>query len=200
MKRIFSAILLLSLLASCSVLTQKTFDFPTLTFKYPADWRELLEVDSAYQIDQYFFSMHIFEDLTITNAREDGAPGAYFSVASLEHPYEGKEVFLHWMYGTLSDYTREMSISPASINGFEATTYRYTRRLGAEGEAPWYQFRDIWVDTGPLIYLLSFYAEDLSGYQNAMDMIVESFKFKYHSAEMPGQLSPGISFGEAASD
>lgn len=197
MKRIFSAVLLLSLLASCSKIDQKTYDFSTLTFQYPGNWREMGEVTSFYKTGQYFFSMHIFEDLTITSAQQDGEPGAYFSVASLEHPYEGVEVFRYWMYGMLSDYTRGLSEAPATIDGFAATHYQYTRRLGPDGEAPWYQFQDIWVDTGPLIYLLSFYAEDLSGYQDAIDLIVESFRFKYHSAAAPGQVSPGITFGDA---
>lgn len=199
MIRLISAVLLVSALVSCRMIDHKTYDFSTLTFQYPGDWQEMAEVTSFNKTGQYFFSMHIFEDLTITSAQREGGQGAYFSVASLEHPYEGVEVFRHWMYGILSDYTLGLSEAPTTIDGFAATRYQYTRRLGPEGEAPWYQFQDIWVDTGPLIYLLSFYAEDLTGYQAAIDLIVESFQFKYHSAAAPGQVSPGITFGEAGS-
>ncbi len=90
--------------------------------------------------------------------------------------------------------------STTTIDGFDATTFRYTRRLGPAGEAPWYQLQDIWVDTGSLIYLLSLYAEDLTGYQQEMDLIVSSFKFKYHAPGGPAEISPGISFGAAAAD
>lgn len=200
MKRLLSAILLLSLLASCSMIDHKTYDFSTLTFNYPGNWREMGDVTSFYKTGQYFFSMHIFEDLTLTSAKHDGEPGMYFSVASLEHPYEGVEVFRYWMYGMLADYTEEMVETTTSIDGFKATRHQYTRRLGPEGETPWYQFKDIWVDTGPLIYLLSFYAEDLTGYQEEIDMIVDSFRFKYHSAAVPGQVSPGITFGASESN
>lgn len=200
MKRILRAIILLSLLASCTVTGQKTYDFPTLTFKYPGDWRKISDVAPDYEQGKYFFSMHITEDLTVTSMKPAGEPVAYFSVASLEHPYEGIEAYLQWMYGMLTDYTREMVESTTTIDGFDATTFRYTRRLGPAGEAPWYQFQDIWVDTGSLIYLLSFYAMDLTGYQQEMDLIVSSFKFKYHAPGGPAEISPGISFGAAASD
>ncbi len=196
MKRTLLLLAALCLLASCRASGPQTFDFSTLTFQYPANWREMAEVTPFYKTGQYFFAMHAFENLTITCAQREGEPGAYFSVASLEHPYEGVEVFRYWMYGMLADYTQGMVETATSIDGFEASVHRYSRQLGAEGEGAWYQFQDIWVDTGPLIYLLSFYAEDLSGYQEAIDLIVGSFRFKYHSAAAPGQVSPGITFVE----
>lgn len=200
MKRVISAMLLLNLLAFCRAIGQKTYDFPTLTFNYPGNWRKIGEVAPDYKPGDYFFSMHIYEDLTVTSVKQEGEPGASFSVASLEHPYEGKEVFLYWMYSMLTDYSREMVESTTTIDGFAADMFRYSRRLGAAGEAPWYQFQDIWVDTGPLIYLLSFYGEDLTGYQHEIDSIVKSFKFKYHALEGSAEISPGITFGAAGSN
>ncbi len=42
----------------------------------------------------------------------------------------------------------------------------------------WLEFQDVWTEKNKVVYLLSFNAQDLSGYAENIDLILDSFKLK----------------------
>ncbi len=173
MKKILIALLLLPLLTSCTLKGQP-YDYYTFSFTYPDSWKPMGEVSTTYQSGQDYFWMGILEDLTVTSVKQEGEPGAYFSVATLEQSDEPIAGIIDFMYAIHEADMRNYGERPIIVSGVNAMSATYERLW--EGE--WLQFHDVWVEYGPLVYLLSFHAEDLGKYTKETDMILESFTFK----------------------
>ena len=172
MKKITFACLLLVLLSSCGSLGTKTYDFPTFTFKYPAGWKSLAEISPSYKSGKEYMWLHVREDFTLTNAKAEGEPGLYLTVATKEHI--DLVTFPTWTYATVEEYSQNLNQVPVTLGGVDGLMYHYDRQWAGQ----WYQFRDYWVTDGMLTYLLSFHAEDLGGFQEEIDLILESVTFK----------------------
>ena len=174
MKRILLSLLLLSLsLTSCAIAGQP-YDYYTFTFTYPQSWKPMSEVSDTYKSGQDFFWMGILEDLTVTSVKQEGEPGAYFSVATMEQSDEPVAGIIDFMYAINEEDIRNYSERPITVAGGKGMSATYERIWNEQ----WLEFHDIWLENGPLVYLLSFRAEDLDKYQKETDMILESFAFK----------------------
>ena len=174
MKRILLTLLLLTLLLTSCAIAGQPYDYYTFTFTYPKSWQPMSEVSETYKSGQDFFWMGILEDLTVTSVKHEGEPGAYFSVATLEQSDEPVAGIIDFMYAIHEEDIRnysERQVSVAGVNGMSAT---YERAW----EGQWLDFHDVWLEYGPLVYLLSLRADDLDKYQKETDMILESFTFK----------------------
>jgi len=172
-KKILLTLLLLPLLTSCALKGQP-YDYYTFSFTYPESWSPMEEVSATYKSGQDYFWMGILEDLTVTSIKQDGEPGAYFSVATLEQSDEPVAGIIDFMYAINEDDIRNYSERPITVAGVKGMSATYERIWNEQ----WLDFHDIWLEYGPLVYLLSFRAEDLDKYQKEVDMILESFTFK----------------------
>lgn len=174
MKRFFLSLLLIPvLLTSCS-LASKRYEYFNLSFKYPLSWRPMGEVSESYQKGRDFMWMGLTEDLTVTSVKKVEEKGAYFSVASLESTDGRIDADIDFIYALNEADMRNFSKRPITFGGINAQMATYDRIW----QNQWYQFHDVWIDKGGLLYLLSFRADDLSLYQSEMDMILDSFTFK----------------------
>jgi len=174
LKNIITPLLLLTILLTACSPAGKQFDYYTLTFTYPNSWKPMAEVSETYQSGREFMWMGIQEDLTVTSVKAEGAPGAYFSVASAEATDWSIDSDVDFMYAMNEADMRNYSERPISVAGIEGLSATYERSW----QDQWYQFHDVWIRDGSLFYLLSFRADDLGDYQKELDMILESFTFK----------------------
>ena len=173
MKKILLALILLPLLTSCALKGQP-YDYYTFSFTYPESWSPMEEISATYKSGQDYFWMGILEDLTVTSVKQEGEPGAYFSVATLEQSDEPVAGIIDFMYAINEEDMRNYSERPITVAGVNGMSATYERLW----EGQWLQFHDVWLEYGPLVYLLSFHAEDLGKYEKETDMILESFTFK----------------------
>ena len=173
MKRILAALLLLILLTSCS-LAGKTYNYYNISFAYPRSWKPMAEVSETYQSGREYLWMGLLENLTVTSSKKEGDPGINFSVATLEHTDGRIDADHHFLYSLNEADMRDYTQRPVTVAGVDGVSADYERIW----QNQWYQFHDVWLEYGPLLYLLSFHAVDLSGYQNEIDMVLESFTFK----------------------
>ncbi len=174
MRKISLSILLLVLLTACTAVGTQTYDFATFTFTYPGKWKSMAELSPSYKSGREFLWMGIQEDLTVTSVKEEGAPGAYFSVASAEATDWTIDSDVDFIYALIESDVRNYSERPISVAGIDGLSATYERNW----QGQWYQFHDVWIRHGSLFYLLSFRADDLGDYQKDIDMILESFTFK----------------------
>ena len=173
MKKILLAFLLLSLLTSCTLQGQP-YDYYTFSFTYPKSWQPMEQVSETYQSGQDYYWMGILENLTVTSIKKEGESGASFSVATLEQTDEPIAGIIDFMYAIHEEDMRNYGERPITVSGITGMSSTYERMWDGQ----WLDFHDVWVEYGPLVYLLSFRAEDLDQYQKEMDMILESFTFK----------------------
>lgn len=173
MKRLLIALLTcMLLLPACSRIGQR-YDYFNMSFTYPRSWLPMAEVSETYQSGREFLWMGLLEDLTVTSARQDGEPGAYFSVASLEGTDGRIDADIDFIYALNEADMRNYSERPVTVAGIEGLSATYERKW----QNTWYQFHDVWLEHGPLLYLLSFRAGDLESHRGELEMILESFKF-----------------------
>lgn len=172
MKKIILSICIAWLLTACSVNGQKTYTTDQYTFSYPASWKTMAELAPDYANSRNLYWLGVEEEATLTSAKQAGQPGLYFSIASRPGMFTaGLETYPTWTYAILEEDIRELNLVPVMISGTKGKMYHYQRAW----ENKWYQFQDYWMEDGLTLYLLSFRAEDLSKYQQEIDLSVESF-------------------------
>ena len=164
---------LLVMLTACAPAGQP-FEYYTLIFTYPKSWKPMAEVSASYQSGGEFLWMGLLEDLTVTSVKAEGAPGAYFSVASAEATDWSIDADVDFIYALIEADMRNYSERPITVAGIEGLSATYERNW----QNQWIQFQDVWLRHGALFYLLSFRAEDLESHRAEMEMILESFTFK----------------------
>lgn len=174
MRRFFSSVMLAALLLTSCGLVGKRYDYYNLSFKYPLSWKPMAEVSESYQSGREFLWMGLLEDLTVTSAKQAGEPEAYFSVASLEETDGRIDADIAFIYALNEADMRNYRQRPITVAGIEGLSATYERKW----QNYWYQFHDVWLEHGPLLYLLSFRAGDLESHRSEMEMILESFEFE----------------------
>lgn len=79
-------------------------------------------------------------------------------------------------YNPLIPDLREVSQAGFDQGGLTGFEISYQRPWGE----PWWQFRDIWLEKGAMIYVLSFHAPPAAfdKYRDDFDLILKSFNFR----------------------
>lgn len=159
-------------------LTDRTYENDAFRFTIPAGWQTHEEVwGRPMQEDQDYYGLGLNAVITIQYPPGQGQGNAFFAVATapltaeedLEAQYERAYI---QAVPAVEDESRQL-YEHKDISGFEIT---YKRPWGE----PWWRFRDIWLQRGGVVYVLSFHASPASyeTYQDTLDQIVDSFSFK----------------------
>lgn len=175
-KRLALAFVLSSLVVGCALSGPsgpQTFTGEGFSFQYPENWQTMAELwEERYQPGKDYYQLGVTEIITVTSAQEQGGSGIWFAVASAPLPGGlDLEACYRQIYAPYLSEFRDFTEQPVTVNGLEGFEIRYSRPWGE----PWWQFRDVWLESGGMIYLLSFHAGTLEPYQAEADFILESF-------------------------
>ena len=156
------------------------FENEQFSFTIPAGWQTMEELwERPQEVGRDYYGLGVGEIIMITNAKvqADGTYSTYFAVAS--SPLAGGtdlDTRFHQTYDPLIPELREVSqqkFDNGALSGLEIT---YQRPWGE----PWWQFRDIWVESDAVIYVLSFHGSpnDFATYKDDFELILQSFNIK----------------------
>jgi len=174
------ASLLVSLTLACSLLgggaTPKHFENDEISFDYPGGWRTFSEVWSTWEPQR---------DPSLDAEEIVGVVASGFSrsvrIERRELPSGSslKDVYEQTYQNTwISEYATSHAISEGTITVDGVTAYEkvYQRPHGE----PWYQMREVWLEKGGRVYILSCWAKpgQFDEAQEEFNLIIESFHVK----------------------
>lgn len=152
------------------------FENDDFSFDYPGGWRTFSEIWSSYEPGYD-------EALDANELTGVALPGLSRSVRieSREVPPGSslKEVYEQTYQGTwIREYVKSNTVSEGTItvDGVKAYEKVYKRPHGE----PWYQMRDVWLEKGGRIYILSCWAtpNSFDEAQEDFNLIIDSFHVK----------------------
>ena len=159
-----------------NIQTMKHFENDKLSFDYPRDWGTLSEIwpehepghDEALNADEVAGVALPRSSMSVRVYSRKLPPGS--SLKSVyEETYENT-----W----ISQYVKSHTISEGTITVDGVTAYeRVYKRPHGE---PWYQIRDVWLEKGGRIYILSCWAtpDSFDEAQHEFNLIINSFHVK----------------------
>lgn len=169
---------LASFAAGCSTIVKtKTFENDSFSFTIPARWKTTEEIWKSSDVSgQEYYGLGVQGVVTIQYPAIKGKGKAFFAVASSQLP-EGQDLATriaqaYQMASPEVEDADQRSFELGNLTGYEIT---YKRPWGE----PWWKFRDIWIEKGGEIYVLSFHASPTSfdTYKDVFEQILESFQF-----------------------
>ena len=159
----------------------KTFENDDFSLKYPSDWRtpkEIFGFESKTKHDPDLEADIIF---TITNATKSSFGEKYTAWCSVltreNSSAQSVAEIITKSYSILKNYQNpEISLRDVAVNGLSAVEKIYRRPRGE----PWYQVRDLWLQQGSRIFIISCWSYPSSFEKNQMyfDEIIASFIIK----------------------
>lgn len=154
----------------------KHFENDKVSFDYPRDWRTLSEISPGYEPGRD-------EALNADEVAWVALPGSATSVRIYSRelpPASSLKSVCEETYKTtwISQYVKSHTISEGTITVDGVTAYErvYQRPHGE----PWYQIRDVWLEKGGRIYILSCWATpgSFDEAQDEFNLIISSFHVK----------------------
>lgn len=147
----------------------RVFEHEAFTFEIPAGWKTSASSGGEYK------GLGVQEIVTIQYPARRGK--AFFTVASSPLA-EGESLesrFARAYEGAVPEIVDAVQrpFERGELSGYEIT---YRRPWGE----PWWQFRDIWLEKGGVVYVLSFRTSPYAfeEYSETFQQILESFRFR----------------------
>lgn len=135
----------------------------------------MAEVYPDYQPSDDYFWLIVKEAISVTSAQKPGESGASFAVTWIDLPSDMElEGMIQWIYATVEEDIQSFSQGSLRVAEQDGYIVHYQRQWGES----WLQFQDVWFEKNKVVYLLSFNASDLSGYEKPIAAILESFALK----------------------
>jgi hypothetical protein len=156
----------------------RTYENEVFSVTIPAGWQTLGEIWGKKAVSgQEYKGLGVQELVTLQYPPKQGSGKAFFVVAS-SPLVEGQDLESRFNDAYLDANPEIENASQQSFEQGEWVGYEMTYKR-PWGE-PWWQFRDIWLEKGGAIYVLSFYAssESFETYADTFNQILESFQFK----------------------
>jgi len=164
-------------LASCVPTGPRTYEHEAFTFTIPAGWQTMEEAFGQSASSGEYYGLGVRTLVMIQHPPGRGKGKAFFAVA-FSPLAEGQALESRFTqaYQTAIPEVRDAStrrFEQGALSGYEIT---YKRPWGE----PWWQFRDIWLEKGGIIYVLSFHTlpESFAAYSDTFEQILKSFQFK----------------------
>ena len=135
----------------------------------------MAEVYPDYEKSSDYYWLIVDEIISVTSAQKPGESGATFAVTWIDLPSDMElEGMIQWIYATVEEEIQSFSQGSLRVAEQDGYVVHYQRHWGES----WLQFQDVWFEENKVVYLLSFNAADLSGYQTQMAAILESLTLK----------------------
>jgi hypothetical protein len=174
MKWLFLGLILFGCLACGPTSGTKTFEYSEFTFSYPSNWQPMSELWPNYTDGKEYYQLGVEEIIQVTSVQKQGGPGAYFAVSARELPRgQDLEDLCDQAYQPYAEDLRDFAKNPVNLGGKPGYAFDYSRPWGE----PWWQFRDIWVESNGTVYMFSFHALNLEHYEKEIDSIFQSIVF-----------------------
>jgi hypothetical protein len=175
MKIIRTSLILLTLLSACTMSGVQTYEDRYFSFSYPGNWHTMVEVYPDYANSSDYYWLIVDEVISVTSAQKPGEAGATFAVTWIDLPSDMElEGMIQWIYATVEEDIQSFSQGSLRVAEQDGYVVRYQRHWGES----WVQFQDVWFEEDKVVYMLSFNASDLSGYEKPIESILESFTLK----------------------
>lgn len=156
----------------------RTYENEAFSFTIPANWKTSEEVWNRSDLSgQDYYGLGVQEIVTIQYPTQPGKGKAFFSVAASRRQ-EGQDLEsrIHQVYQTAMPEIKDETIRTYQLGELSGYEVIYLRPWGE----PWWKFRDIWLEKGDVIYVLSFHTTPNSFDTNneTFEQILAGFQFK----------------------